>query len=134
MEIRDKNVRSKRGLFWGALMVVHLKWKCTGTPIVAVKDYPASYRVKDKFGEVHTQCTHRREEGRGAIQGSGRGGTRFRGPLWQQQPESDERLQPPIPPSATQKRRRSKDRRRLEKSRHRVDNDGSGGDWRWQLR
>ena len=27
----------------------------------------------------------------------------FREPLWQQQPESDERLQPPIPPSATQK-------------------------------
>jgi hypothetical protein len=37
-------------------MVVHLKWKCTGTPIVAVKDYPTSYKVKDKLGEVHTQC------------------------------------------------------------------------------
>jgi hypothetical protein len=40
----------------GELMVVHLKWKCTGTPIVAVKDYPTSYKVKDKFDEVHTQC------------------------------------------------------------------------------
>ncbi len=37
-------------------MVVHLKWKCTGTPVVVVKDYPTSYKVKDKFGEVHTQC------------------------------------------------------------------------------
>jgi hypothetical protein len=37
-------------------MVVHLKWKCTGTPIMAKKDYPTSYKVKDKFSEVHTQC------------------------------------------------------------------------------
>ncbi len=49
-----KNLRSKQGLFGGAPMVVHLKWKCTGTPIVAVKDYPTSYKVKDKFGE---ECT-----------------------------------------------------------------------------
>ena len=56
MEMRNKNVRSKQGLLGGTLMVVHLKWKCTGTPIVHVKDYPTSYKVKDKFGEVHSQC------------------------------------------------------------------------------
>jgi hypothetical protein len=38
MEMRDKNVRSKQGLLGGAPMVVHLKWKCIGTPIVNVKD------------------------------------------------------------------------------------------------
>ena len=54
--MRDKNVRSKQGLFGGTPMVMHLKWKCTGTPIVNVKDYPTSYKVKDEFGEVHTQC------------------------------------------------------------------------------
>ena len=56
IEIRNKNVRSKQGLVGGVPMAVHLKWKCTGTPIVHVKDYPTSYKVKDKFGEVHTQC------------------------------------------------------------------------------
>ena len=56
MEMRNKNMRSKQGLFGGAPMVLHLKWKCTGTPIVNVKDYPTSYKVKDKSGEVHTQC------------------------------------------------------------------------------
>ena len=55
MEMRDKNVRSKQGLLGGAPMVGYLKWKCTGTPIVVVKDYPTSYKMKDKFGEVHTQ-------------------------------------------------------------------------------
>ena len=56
MEVRGKNVHSKQGLLGGTPMVVHLNWKCTGTPIVNVKDYPTSYKVKDKFGEVHTQC------------------------------------------------------------------------------
>jgi hypothetical protein len=37
---------------------VHHKWNFTATPIVNVKDYPTSYTVKDKFGEVHAQCNH----------------------------------------------------------------------------
>ena len=55
MDMHNKNVRSKQGLLGGAPMVVHLKWKCTSTSIVNVKDYPTSYKVKDKLGEVHTQ-------------------------------------------------------------------------------
>jgi hypothetical protein len=107
MEMHDKNVRSKQGLFGGAPMVVHLKRKCTGTPIMVVKDYPTSYKVKDKFSEVHTQCNcivlitvkKAEERFREAVEEE-----RFCGPLWQQQPESDERLQSPIPPSMTQKK------------------------------
>ena len=50
MEMRNKNVCSKQSFSWRVPMVVYLKWKCTGTPILAVKDHPSSYRVKAHFG------------------------------------------------------------------------------------
>ncbi len=130
--MRDKNVRSKQGLFGGAPMVVQLKWKCTGTPIVAVKDYPTSYKVKEKFGEVHTQCNcivlitvkKAEERFREAVEEERGFVDLFGGSS--QIPMSG--YSPPSPPSGRKKRRRSKDRRRSEESRHRVDDDDSGGD------
>ena len=132
MEMREKNVHSKQGLFWGAPMVVHLKWKCTGTPIVSVKDYPTSYRVKDKFGEVHTQCNcivlitvkKAEERFREAVEEE-RGFVDLFGSSSQSQMSG---YSPPSPPPRRKKMRRSNDRRRSEESRHRVDDDNSGGD------
>ncbi len=130
--MRDKNVRSKQGLLGGAPMVVHLKWKCTGTPIVAVKDYLTSYKVKDKFGEVHTQCNciilitikKAEEQFREAVEEE-RGFVDLFGGSSQSQMSG---YSPPSPPLQRKKRRRSKDRRRSEESRHRVDDDDSGED------
>ena len=113
-------------------MVVHLKWKCTGTPIVSVKDYPTSYKVKDKFGEVHTQCNcivlitvkKAEERFREAVEEE-RGFVDLFGSSSQSQMSG---YSPPSPPPRRKKRRRSNDRRRSEESRHRVDDDNSGGD------
>jgi hypothetical protein len=132
MEMRNKNVRSKQGLFWGAPMAVHLKWKCTGTPIVAVKDYSTSYKVKDKFGEVLTQCNcivlitvkKAEERFREAVEEK-RGFVDLFGGSSQSQMSG---YSPPSPPLRRKKRRHSKDRRQSEESRHRVGDDNSRGD------
>jgi hypothetical protein len=57
LEMQEKKVRPKNGLFWGKPQVVRLKWKCTGVPTTVNKhDYPTEYWVKDKRGEWHVQC------------------------------------------------------------------------------
>ena len=57
LEMQQKQVRPKNGLFWGETQVVRLRWKCTGTPTAVNKhDYPTEYKVKDKKGEWHVQC------------------------------------------------------------------------------
>jgi hypothetical protein len=126
MEMRDKNVRSKQGLFWGAPMVVHLNRKCTGTPTVSVKDYPTSYKVKDEFGEVHIQCNcivlitvkKAEEQFREAVEEERGFGDLFGG-------SSQSQMSSYSPPSP---RRRSKERRRFEESRRGVDDNDSEGD------
>jgi hypothetical protein len=57
LEMMEKKVHTKNGLFWGKLQVVRLKWKCTGTPTTVNKhDYQMEYKVKDRGGEWHVQC------------------------------------------------------------------------------
>ncbi len=55
-EMEGRKVHPKNGLYWGTPQVVHLKWKCTGTPIVVNKlNHPMTYRVKIS-GKWQMQC------------------------------------------------------------------------------
>jgi hypothetical protein len=57
-KMEGKKVYLQNGLYWGKPQVVHLRWKCTGTPIAVNKlNYPRplAYRVKMR-GEWHRQC------------------------------------------------------------------------------
>ena len=97
-----------------------------------MRDYPTSYKVKDKFGEVHTQCNcivlitvKKAEERFKEAVKEERGCVDLFGNYSSQSQMSG--YSPPFPPPRRKKRRHSKNRRRSEESRHRVDDDDSRG-------
>jgi hypothetical protein len=57
LEMLEKKVHPKNGLFWDEPQVVRLKWKCTGTSTSVKKHvYPLEFKVRDRRGEWHMQC------------------------------------------------------------------------------
>ncbi len=49
LEMMEKEMHPKNGLFWGKPQVVRLKWRCTGMPTSVKKhEYLTEYKVKDE--------------------------------------------------------------------------------------
>ncbi len=91
---------------WGHTNVLHLKWKCSGMPIIIIREELPHLLQLQGEGQgragshpVKLPRLNHHQEGQGTVQWSSWGGKGLCRPLWAgQQPESEERQRPPRPP------------------------------------